>query len=46
MSIAMNYMKLVVGDLEAAERFYRALGMQVVSRNLGGEAEVRPAHTS
>lgn len=43
MSIAMNYTKLVVGDLEAAERFYRALGMQVVSRNLGGEAEVRQA---
>lgn len=43
MTIAMNYTKLVVGDLEAAERFYRALGLQVVSRNLGGEAEVRQA---
>lgn len=43
MSIAMNCTKLVVGDLEAAERFYLALGLQVVGRNLGGEAEVRQA---
>ena len=41
MSIAMNFTKLVVGDVAAAERFYRAIGLQVVSRNLGGEAEVR-----
>jgi lactoylglutathione lyase len=41
MSIAMNFTKLVVGDVAAAERFYRAMGLQVVSRNLGGEAEVR-----
>jgi lactoylglutathione lyase len=41
MSIAINFTKLVVGDLEAAERFYLAVGLQVVSRNLGGEAEVR-----
>lgn len=33
--------KLVVADVAAAERFYRALGLKVVSRNLGGEDEVR-----
>ncbi len=33
--------KLVVNDLAAAEAFYCALGLQPVSRNLGGEAEVR-----
>jgi catechol 2,3-dioxygenase-like lactoylglutathione lyase family enzyme len=42
MSIATHAVKLVVGDVAAAERFYRdALGLKVVSRNLGGEAEVR-----
>jgi catechol 2,3-dioxygenase-like lactoylglutathione lyase family enzyme len=43
MSLSMRSLKLVVRDLEAAERFYRALGFKVVSRNLGGEAEVRQA---
>jgi catechol 2,3-dioxygenase-like lactoylglutathione lyase family enzyme len=33
--------KLVVRDVEAAERFYRALGLKVVSRNVGGEDVVR-----
>ena len=33
--------KLVVGDVETAERFYTALGLKLVNRNLGGEAEVR-----
>jgi catechol 2,3-dioxygenase-like lactoylglutathione lyase family enzyme len=41
MIVAMNFFKLVVRDVEAAERFYRALGLKVVSRNLGGEGEVR-----
>ena len=41
MPIAMNHTKLVVRDVAAAERFYTALGLAVVSRNLGGEAEVR-----
>jgi predicted enzyme related to lactoylglutathione lyase len=41
MPIAYHATKLVVGDLAAAERFYRAIGLKVVSRNLGGEAEVR-----
>jgi len=41
MTIACHATKLVVADLEATERFYRALGLEVVSRNLGGEEEVR-----
>jgi len=41
MDFEMHATKLVVGDVEAAERFYVALGMKVVTRNLGGEAEVR-----
>ena len=40
MSIAMNATKLVVRDVEAAERFYSALGLKLISRNVGGEAEV------
>jgi catechol 2,3-dioxygenase-like lactoylglutathione lyase family enzyme len=31
----------VVRDLEAAERFYRAIGLKFISRNVGGEGEVR-----
>ena len=41
MTLAMNFTKLVVRDVAAAERFYRAVGLQVVSRNLGGEGDVR-----
>lgn len=41
MGMAINFTKLVVGDVEAAEGFYRAVGLIVVSRNLGGEDEVR-----
>ena len=40
MSIAMNGVKLVVQDLDVAERFYRAIGFKVVSRNVGGEGNV------
>ncbi len=40
MILAMNYFKLVVRDVAVTERFYRALGMKVVSRNTGGEEEV------
>ena len=43
MSAEMHATKLVVRDLDSAERFYRALGLQVVSRNVGGEDEVRQA---
>lgn len=40
MSIAMRFTKLVVGDLALTEAFYVAMGLQVVSRNEGGEEEV------
>jgi catechol 2,3-dioxygenase-like lactoylglutathione lyase family enzyme len=43
MKITMNSMKLIVRDLEASERFYCAMGFKVVSRNVGGEGEVRQA---
>ena len=39
-TIAMNFTKLVVRDVGAQERFYCAMGLKVVSRNVGGEAEV------
>jgi catechol 2,3-dioxygenase-like lactoylglutathione lyase family enzyme len=45
MNITMNHMKLVVRDLDASERFYRAMGFQVVSRNVGGEDEVRQSQS-
>ncbi len=41
MPIAMRFTKLVVGDLSLCEAFYGAMGLQVVSRNEGGEEEVR-----
>jgi len=41
MSVEMHATKLVVRDVDAAERFYRAVGLTVISRNVGGEAEVR-----
>ena len=40
MTFAMHATKLVVRDVDAAERFYCALGMKVVNRNTGGEKEV------
>ena len=40
MNFAMHATKLVVRDVDAAERFYCALGMKVVNRNTGGEKEV------
>jgi len=45
MKIAMHATKLVVRDLDAAERFYENLGMSIVGRNEGGEAEVRQKQT-
>ena len=45
MPIGFHATKLVVGDLGAAERFYRAIGLEVVSRNTGGEAEVNQEQT-
>ena len=41
MSAAMHATKLVVRDVGAAERFYQAMGLKVLSRNVGGEEEVR-----
>lgn len=43
MPITMNHIKLVVRDLEASERFYEAMGLKLISRNVGGEQEVRQA---
>lgn len=40
MDFDMHATKLIVGDVDAAERFYVALGLKVVARNQGGEAEV------
>jgi lactoylglutathione lyase len=37
----MHATKLVVGDVEATERFYVSLGLALVSRNVGGEGDVR-----
>lgn len=45
MNLAMHATKLVVGDVDTAERFYVALGLKVASRNLGGEDEVRQQQT-
>jgi catechol 2,3-dioxygenase-like lactoylglutathione lyase family enzyme len=41
MGIDYTATKLVVLDVGAMEAFYRGLGLQLVSRNLGGEEEVR-----
>ena len=41
MILAMHATKVIVRDLEAAERFYRLLGLQLVNRNTGGEGDVR-----
>jgi catechol 2,3-dioxygenase-like lactoylglutathione lyase family enzyme len=41
MATAMHATKLVVRDVAAAERFYTAIGLTVLSRNLGGEGDVR-----
>ena len=41
----MHATKLVVRDVEAAERFYEAIGLVIVSRNLGGEGDVRQQQT-
>ena len=41
MIVGMHATKVVVRDVDAAERFYEALGLKVVNRNLGGEDEVR-----
>ena len=45
MIAAFHATKLVVADLALAEAFYIAIGMTPVSRNIGGEAEVRQSQT-
>lgn len=45
MIVGFHATKLVVGDVERCEAFYLALGLKRVSRNLGGEAEVRQAQS-
>lgn len=45
MEFAMHATKLVVADVETAERFYAALGLKIVSRNVGGENEVHQQQT-
>lgn len=41
MKIDITATKLVVRDVDDAEQFYAGLGLLVVSRNTGGEDEVR-----
>ena len=41
MILGMHATKVVVRDVDAAERFYQAIGLKLVSRNLGGEGDVR-----
>ena len=43
MIVAMHATKLVVNDLDLAERFYTAIGMKIINHNLGGDALVRQA---
>ena len=45
MPVVMHATKLVVRDVDSTERFYLALGLKLVNRNLGGEAEVRQQQT-
>jgi catechol 2,3-dioxygenase-like lactoylglutathione lyase family enzyme len=45
MPTRMHATKLVVRDLPSAERFYTAIGLNVLSRNLGGEGNVRQDQT-
>jgi lactoylglutathione lyase len=41
MSVQMHATKLVVRDVNAMAQFYQAVGLKIVSRNLGGEGNVR-----
>lgn len=45
MATTMHATKLVVRDVDAAERFYVSLGLTVASRNLGGEGVVHQKQT-
>ena len=41
MIVSIHATKLVVRDVDTAERFYQAIGLRLVTRNLGGEADWR-----
>jgi catechol 2,3-dioxygenase-like lactoylglutathione lyase family enzyme len=41
MILGMHATKVVVRDVDAAERFYLSLGLKPVARNEGGEGDVR-----
>ena len=41
MIVGMQATKVIVRDVEAAERFYQAVGLKLVNRHTGGEKEVR-----
>ncbi len=45
MAVGFHATKLIVRDRDAAERFYEAIGMKVVSRNVGGEGNVRQSQS-
>jgi catechol 2,3-dioxygenase-like lactoylglutathione lyase family enzyme len=37
--VGMHATKVIVRDVEAAERFYRAIGLKLVNRNTGGKGD-------
>lgn len=39
--MSLTHFKLVVGDAEAAERFYTTLGLVCISRHINGEGDLR-----
>jgi catechol 2,3-dioxygenase-like lactoylglutathione lyase family enzyme len=41
MIVGMHATKVVVRDVDAAERFYLGIGLKLVARNLGGDGDVR-----
>lgn len=41
MIVGFHATKLIVRNADAAERFYTTIGLKLVNRNVGGEAEVR-----
>jgi catechol 2,3-dioxygenase-like lactoylglutathione lyase family enzyme len=40
MSVAMDFTKRIIGDMDAAERFYREMGLKLIMRVDVGEGEV------
>jgi catechol 2,3-dioxygenase-like lactoylglutathione lyase family enzyme len=41
MIVGMHATKVVVRDVDTAQRFYLAIGLKLVARNLGGDGDVR-----